>query len=380
MNKRVFTVDDRVFNVEESFLQQEKFSVESTPRAYDVIWDSNEAPWVEIRKYMDENNENILVIDNYIYHKFSVEFSNYRERIWAINATEEAKTMDGILKLIDFMNQRKFTKGEKLIVVGGGIVQDICAFAGAIFKRGIDWIYFPTTLLSQCDSCIGGKTGINYKGVKNQLALFSAPTKVILNISFIKTLSDRDLMSGMGEILKLYITGGQKFIDEYMRHVKEGQPIAFHSYRQLIMGALAVKKAVVEVDEFDLNYRRSMNYGHTIGHAIEVVSNYEIPHGQAVAAGIYVINVLSQKYYPMESQELAMIQNLCKELLKSSADAPLDLNALEELLKKDKKTVGNQMNFVIVKKVGELSTLSIPLSDEIVKETKVILGEIFRVT
>ena len=143
------------------------------------------------------------------------------------------------------------------------------------------------------DSCIGGKAGVNYKGAKNQLALFSAPNEVIINPSFINTLEKKDIQSGLGEILKLYITGGPAMLSTYDRCIKNGTIVNKDDAKSLIMGALAIKKAVIELDEFELNIRKALNYGHTLGHAIESISNYAIPHGVAVVVGMMLVNQMS---------------------------------------------------------------------------------------
>jgi 3-dehydroquinate synthase len=199
-----------------------------------------------------------------------------------VEAIEENKNIDTVLRVCEQLLQYEFDRGQTLIVIGGGIVQDIGAYTAKTFKRGIEWVYVPTTLLSQSDSCIGGKTALNFKNYKNQLALFSAPKKVVIDVSFLKTLSERDMISGYGEIAKLFITGGSYYINNF--DAFDIETTIYHS--------LSIKKAIVEVDEFEIRERKSLNYGHSFGHAIESVMNYEIPHGEAVLLGIELINRL----------------------------------------------------------------------------------------
>jgi 3-dehydroquinate synthase len=202
-----------------------------------------------------------------------------------VEATEDNKSMDTVLMVCAKLLEYNFDKGSKLYVVGGGIIQDIGAFTSKIYKRGINWIFIPTTLLSQCDSCIGGKTALNYNNHKNQLALFSAPSKVIIDTTFLSTLSEQEIISGYGEIVKLFIIGGEYYIDILDKI----------NIEKAIMHSLAIKKAVVEFDEFEHNVRKVLNYGHTFGHAIEALSNFSITHGKAVLYGIEIINRLFSK-------------------------------------------------------------------------------------
>ena len=263
-----------------------------------------------------------------------------------------------------FLNGLGVTKGEKLVVVGGGITQDIGAFVAASYKRGIDWVLLPTTLLSMCDSCIGGKTGINYNNVKNQLALFVSPTKVIINTSFIKTLQHRDVNSGMGEILKLCLLGGQHFVDLYNKLVIDGEVKSFEDYKELIVNCLYIKKTIIEEDEFEFDVRRSLNYGHTVGHAIETLTNYEIPHGQAVAVGMQIVNCLSGYSDDKIKKNIDdLIKN--KDVLKK-----INFSFLADLVKKDKKTIGNNATFVLLRHSGDTFFKSIAIDDNLIKKIK----------
>ncbi|MCX7119782.1 MAG: 3-dehydroquinate synthase, partial [Legionellales bacterium] len=222
--------------------------------------------------------------------------------------------MEGVLALYDFLHQHQITKGETLVVVGGGITQDISAFVAATYKRGINWVYFPTTLLAMSDSCIGGKAGVNYRGSKNQLALFSAPQSVMINTEFLRTLAAKDIQSGLGEILKLCITGGKHLVDFFQQSVEFGTAKQFDRFKPLIMNALAVKRAVIEVDEFEQNIRKGLNYGHTIGHVIEAMTDYAIPHGIAVVIGMMIVNQLSFEQGLLARKDCLAINGACFSL------------------------------------------------------------------
>ncbi|MGB2578773.1 3-dehydroquinate synthase [Elusimicrobium simillimum] len=363
-----FLIEGKTFKMPDNFNALDTFTVNSVPRPYNVSIKYDGAPVKELQALMDANKNNLLLIDANVYNLYYKDLKVDAKRIFIADATEEFKTLDGVTKVIAFLEENDFTKTEKLYVIGGGIIEDVGAFVGAVYKRGIKWVYYPTTLLSMCDSCIGGKTGINHNKAKNQLALFSAPAEVIINTAFLKTLTDYHIKSGMGEILKLLVTGGAKPLQVYIDSVENGKAKTFDAYKTLIMSSLAVKRAVVEEDEFELNHRRSLNYGHTVGHAIEVLSNYEIPHGQAVIIGMVIVNKLSKNRNILNDADYELTQRLSKELLGPSLVKQVSLDGLNKLLKKDKKTEGNLVNFVIISKLGDTQFLKLPLDENLFNE------------
>lgn len=372
-----FIIEDKKFSMPDNFAQLDNYSLKSIPRNYNVKLKNDPAPVQEIQKILDENKNNLLLIDKKVFDLYFKDLKIEKRRLFPADATEEFKTLRGFEDVIAFLEKNEFTKGEKLIVIGGGIIEDIGAFVGACYKRGIKWVYFPTTLLSMCDSCIGGKTGINHNKVKNQLALFSAPFEVNINIAFLNTLSEYDIKSGMGEILKLLVTGGRKPLEIYEKEVRNGKVLAFDGYKPLILSSLSVKRAVVEEDEFELYYRKSLNYGHTVGHAIEVLSEYKIPHGQAVIMGMVIVNKLAANRGILNKNDYDLTQRLAKELLGPSILKDISLDGLDKLLKKDKKTEGNTVNFVIISEIGNTKFLKLELNDALIQEIDSIIKQEF---
>lgn len=365
-HKIKFSIDNKDFFCDADLARSKQFIIHSTPKDYVVNYEDNKQPFTSVTSLLQNNKKNLLLIDKQLLNIYKPDLNVDAGRIFAAEAAEEFKTFDRVMNIVDFLQKHEITKGEQLIVVGGGIIQDVGAFVGAVYKRGIPWVYFPSTLLSMCDSCIGGKTGVNYNGVKNQLALFSSPTVIHIHPLFLNTLSENEIHSGLGEILKLCIIGGKYFIDLYRNHVKKGKITSSDSFETLIMAALCVKKAVVEEDEFELNYRRSMNYGHTVGHAIEALSSYEIPHGQAVVVGMVIANELSYMLGLLNQQELTAINELCFELINDrvlSCLKKMNLDSIISLIQKDKKTVGKQTSFVLLQSVGNIQFVQLELNE-----------------
>ncbi len=371
-----FIIENKDFFIPKDYLTYSNFTVKSSPKNYELIIDKDE-PVKSIINLLEENKKNTLFIDKNV---FSLYFGNLNledKNVYIFEAIEENKDIEHALELIYYLENIGFTKSEKLIVVGGGIVEDIGAFVGATFKRGINWIFFPTTLLSMCDSCIGGKTGLNYRGVKNQVALFSSPYKIILNTNFIKTLNYNEIRSGLGEISKLCITGGEYFFDLYNSIVIDGKIDSFEDYLKLILSALYVKKAVIEEDEFEFNYRKSLNYGHTLGHAIEVMSQYKIPHGQAVAIGTIIANYLACIYGYLDRDKCDYIKKRLLNIIDKEDLSNLNINRTLELIKKDKKVQGNKLTLVAIKELGNTVFIKINIDDKLFNHIKSILEKEF---
>lgn len=329
---------------------ENSFIVSSMPDSYVVKWEQ-EQPTEPIIKEVAKGN-NVLFIDKNV---FEIYFSSSKidmNRVLIVEANEENKTLASVELLFDFLLKHNFSKTDRLIVVGGGIIQDIAAFVGSTYKRGINWVYFPTTLLSMCDSCIGGKSGLNYKQTKNQMALFSSPFEVVINPHFIETLEEREIKSGLGEVLKLAIIGGKEYLDIYDSCVIEGVVSNKHSYQKLIMNALQVKRSVIEIDEFEKNIRKSLNYGHTIGHVIEVLADYRIPHGQAIVAGMVVVNKISQNLGWMSLEEYNALKTRAAFLYDAAQVKSIDWSMAIPHLMRDKKVQGTSVGLVLIKEAG----------------------------
>lgn len=314
-----FYIDGRELFADDEF--KKFFQIDSHPQPYSVSF----KPFQNSFKETD-----VVLVDENVQRLYDVK----HEKMIVVSATEENKSMEMVLNICEQLLSFGFNKGNRLVVIGGGIIQDLGAYTAKTFKRGVDWVFYPTTLLSQCDSCIGGKTALNFKTYKNQLALFSAPSEVIIDVNFLNTLTKEDIVSGYGEIVKLFLIGGQSYLDM----------IDSTDMEQLIYHSLSIKKAVIEFDEFEKSERRSLNYGHSFGHVIEPMVNYEIPHGEAVLLGIQIVNLI------FDNNET--ITNLINKFTSLQKIKRLDIQKLVDDLKTDKKSVGKSISFVRVDTPG----------------------------
>lgn len=348
-----------------------QININSSPRPYNVLFTDNFSNFI-IDELKNKDFSYIFFIDKNILTLFKDSFKfieDYPSLVF--EAIESKKNVDAALKLCDKLLECNANRKTKLFVIGGGIAQDIGAYAAATFKRGIPWIYIPTTLLGQSDSCVGGKTGLNYKDTKNLIALFSAPRSVIIDPIFNTSLKSKDIYSGHGEILRLVLTGGKETFYLYKNLFKQLSRIDkitsqdIDIIKQMLRLSLQVKKSVVEKDEFEINIRKSMNYGHSIGHAIEILANHKIPHGQAVSIGIMIENKIANTFLGLDEKivdEIFEIANLIvsneskKELAKIN-----DMNIVE-VMKRDKKVEGKILKLATLSDYGIMHFIDFPLN------------------
>lgn len=335
-----FTIENTSFEISTEI--KNNILIKSYPKDYQVIFE----------KFTNKFNDNqVILIDKNVQALYNIHHS----KMIVIEATELNKSIETVLYICEELLKFNFDKGHTLVVIGGGIIQDLGAYTAKTFKRGINWVFYPTTLLSQCDSCIGGKTALNFKQYKNQLALFSAPQKVIIDTNFLKTLKPEDIISGYGEIVKLYLIGGQYYVDN----------IDKFDFDTAIYHSLSIKKAVIDVDEFEILERKSLNYGHSFGHVIEPLMDYKIPHGEAVMLGIEIINQLFTKS--------KSISNIVSKYTNLSKIKNINIDKLVSSLKTDKKVTNGIISLVVVPEPGKTVFINQTISEELYKKVYEIL-------
>jgi len=316
---------------------------------------------------ISETVESLYVIDSNVYRLYSDLWKNIPEdRLYILEATEENKTIDTALQICEMITGLKAKRNATLVSVGGGIVQDITGFVSNITYRGINWVFVPTTLLAACDSCIGGKTSLNYHKFKNLLGTFYPPDDIYICPEFFMTLTDRDYKSGLGEVTKFNIMKGMKGLNNIERDISGLLSRDNMLINQYVRSSLEFKRQFIEVDEFDRGERILLNFAHTFGHAIEVISKYGIPHGTAVAIGMIMADAISLKrgYLSSDIEERARrVLDQVIDIDPNVMKVPIDeyLNAM----RKDKKQTDDSLTTVLITKYGEEGTL------EIVKDTTI---------
>jgi len=292
-----------------------------------------------------------LVVDKLFYSLYRDElFSKIPDKqLYLLESYEKNKTVETALEICEIMTKIPAKRNAKLISFGGGIVQDVTGFVANILYRGIHWTFYPTTLLAGCDSCIGGKTSLNYKKFKNLLGTFYPPDEIKVYTSFFHTLSEKDYKSGLGEVVKFNVMFGDKGIqnmEENIGLLLERNEVVLEKF---VQSSLLFKKDFIEEDEFDKGIRIHLNYAHTFGHAFETMSNYAIPHGTAVAMGTIVANRISLSRKWLDEERANRIENILWKIIKiDSSDITIDMDSIIGAIRKDKKQISSDLTAVLM--------------------------------
>lgn len=272
------------------------------------------------------------------------------ERMYILEALEENKQIDTALAICEIMTGIAAKRNAKLISFGGGIVQDVTGFVANILYRGIAWTFFPTTLLAACDSCIGGKTSLNYKKYKNLLGTFYPPDEIHICTPFFQTLSEKDFLSGLGEVVKFNVMFGESGIKKMEDNIEALLARKEDKLKEFVESSLTFKKTFIEKDEFDRGIRIHLNFAHTFGHAFETISNYLIPHGTAVAMGTIVANRISLERGWLTEDQVMRVENVLWKIIHIDADAVnINMDDIIATIHKDKKQVGTALTAVLMK-------------------------------
>ena len=274
------------------------------------------------------------------------------------SASEKNKNQKSINNILSILLRKNFNRNDCVISIGGGITGDVSGFAASIFKRGLKFVNIPTTLLSQVDSSIGGKTGINSKYGKNLIGAFYQPSLVISDIIFMKSLPKREIICGYGEILKHAIIADKKFFTFLDIYGSQILNLKSPLIEKAIFKSCSIKKRIVETDEREMGIRKILNFGHTFAHAYEATLGYskKLNHGEAVILGIKTAAKFSLSHNILSIKEYNLIENHLNKLrLPNNINEFLSIKSLNKILsfmKKDKKNNTNKINLVLLKKIG----------------------------
>ena len=265
---------------------------------------------------------------------------------------EDGKSITTLHKVWDWLGAAGFTRSDLVIGIGGGAITDLAGFAAASWLRGVDWVAVPTSLAGMVDASVGGKTGVNSDYGKNLIGAFHSPISVIIDTGFLKTLSDRDFSAGMAEVIKCGFIADQKILDLAIAHTVDSARSNLEVISELIHRAVTVKAQVVSSDFKESFAREALNYGHTLGHAIEIHSKYQLRHGEAVSIGLVYAAELAAARGLISNAELELHRTI---LLSYGLPITFERRAwqkLAPLLALDKKARGNTIRFVALNGIG----------------------------
>lgn len=302
----------------------------------------------------------LFVIDSKVYELYYEKLfqSLKKESVFVLDAVETNKTIEMALEICEIMTNIPAKRNAVLISFGGGIVQDVTGFVANVLYRGIKWLYVPTTLLAACDSCIGGKTSLNYKKFKNLLGTFYPPDEIYICPQFFKTLSERDFQSGLGEVVKFNVMFGEEGIAKMEDNISLLLQREEAKLNEFVKNSLLFKKDFIEQDEFDKGIRINLNFAHTFGHAFETMSNYAIPHGTAVAMGTIVANRISLGRGWLAQELVTRVETILWQIIHvDTTQFSVDMEQIISAIRKDKKQVSTDLTAVLMKDDMKLITV-----------------------
>ena len=272
-----------------------------------------------------------------------------------IPANDSNKNLENLAQVWKFLTKNGATRHSLLINLGGGMITDLGGFAAATYKRGIAYINIPTTLLGSVDAAVGGKTGINFGGYKNEIGAFYPALHIIISAEFLNTLTQKDILSGYAEMIKHGLLDSEAIWDRTINF--DLQTIDYNLLNDLVMESVLIKQRIVEKDPFEKNIRKALNLGHTIGHAFEsfaLDNDRAVPHGYAVAWGLVAELYLSHKLCNFPKETLDLFTQFIKQNYGTFEFNREDYNTLYQLMVHDKKNVGDTINFTLLGDVGNI--------------------------
>ncbi|MBE5881117.1 MAG: 3-dehydroquinate synthase [Lachnospiraceae bacterium] len=322
---------------------------EDSFEALEKVWKENELSARKICIVTDSNVEPI----------YAEEVKKELEKVcdtclvYAFAAGEENKNLDVVQALYAFLIENHFERKDMLVALGGGVVGDLTGFAAATYLRGISFVQIPTTLLSQVDSSIGGKTGVDFSHYKNMVGAFYMPKLVYMNLNTLSTLPERQFYAGMGEVLKSALIKDGTFYGWIINNLYEIYEKDPEVIRLMVYNCCNIKRLVVEKDWGETGERALLNFGHTIGHAIEKAKGFELLHGECVALGMVAASFIAYKRQLLSFDEYYEIRDMFVPFNLPITVEGIDPQEIVNLTKSDKKMEEGKIKFILLKKIGK---------------------------
>ena len=290
-------------------------------------------------------------------------------------AGEVNKTLNTVRDLYEHLILEKFDRKDMLVALGGGVVGDLTGFAAATYLRGIGFIQIPTTLLSQVDSSIGGKTGVDFDAYKNMVGAFHMPRLVYMNLNVLKTLPDRQFACGMGEIIKHGLIQDSDYLEKLSTYQREIREKNYAALLWMVAGSCKVKRHVVEEDPTEQGIRAWLNFGHTIGHSVEKLKDFTLCHGECVAIGCAAAAWMSWKRGLISEKEKEAAEQLLLDYQLPVRVKGLQPEDIVKTTKLDKKMDAGKVKFVLLKKIGEAFVTRDVEDEELLRASRYVCGE-----
>ncbi|MCD5003169.1 3-dehydroquinate synthase [Enterococcus saccharolyticus] len=290
----------------------------------------------------------------------SLKSAGFQVNTFVVPAGEASKSLEQATYLYDQLAEHGFTRSDGLIALGGGVIGDLAGFVASTYMRGLHFLQIPTTLLAQVDSSIGGKTAVNTKNAKNLVGTFSQPDGVLIDPEVLYTLDDRRLREGIAEIIKSAAIADPQ-LWTLLGTLKDEFELRDRA-EEVILPSLKVKRKVVEEDEFDNGSRLTLNFGHTIGHAIENTAGYGVvSHGEGVAVGMVMISRHAEQLGQTPAGTTEQLMTMLEKFHLPTTQKELNKEAIYQAITHDKKARGTQLKIILLTAIGQAKIVSIPI-------------------
>ncbi len=329
---------------------------------YDIVMEENfDRLGKEVASLSVQNRRLCVVTDSTVSELYAETVINQLQpvcrevHLYVFPAGEENKNLDTVRNLYEFLIQNHYDRNDMLVALGGGVVGDLCGFTAATYLRGIRFIQVPTTLLSQVDSSIGGKTGVDFDAYKNMVGAFHMPQLVYAAAESLLTLNEEQFACGMGEVIKHGLIMNADYYEWLQLHREEILARDLSICEQMVLISCRIKRDVVEQDPTEQGIRGLLNFGHTLGHAIEKLMQFQLLHGQCVALGSVAAAGLSAKRREITLEDALHVREVFAEfgLPVSIADFGLTKEAIIAATKNDKKMDSGRIKFILLHRIGE---------------------------
>lgn len=328
--------------------------------AYDIVYRTDFAALPEeLAQFQVSSRRLCIITDTHVRELYAEELAGLlcphakQVDVFAFPAGEASKTLDTVREIYAYLIEHHYDRKDMLIALGGGVVGDITGYAAATYLRGVAFIQIPTTLIAQSDSSIGGKTGVDFDGYKNMVGAFYMPQLVYMNIAALKTLDDRQFYSGFAEVMKHGLIKDAVFYEWLLENMYEIHDRDLEVLKEMVMRSCMVKKLVVEKDPTEQGDRALLNFGHTIGHAIEKYKNFEWMHGECISLGFVAAAFISWKRELLSMEEYYEIRDMLVPFNLPISIDHIEPDKIVALTKSDKKMEHDHIRFVLLKKIGK---------------------------
>jgi len=278
----------------------------------------------------------------------------FRVAILSVPDGEEQKSLETAGRLYHELSNCYAERATPILALGGGVIGDLAGFVAATYLRGVPLVQIPTTLLAQVDSSIGGKVAVNHDQLKNKIGAFYQPRLVVSDISTLKTLPPKELANGLAEVIKSAVVWDKEFFAYLEMNLDRIKALDERALEQTVFRSAKIKAEIVAKDERDLGLRHILNYGHTIGHAIESAADFRIGHGEAIAIGMLAAARISNRLGILDQNELLRLRNLIQRASLAIETPSLELGRIIQAVRHDKKISGGRIRFVLPKAIGEV--------------------------